>query len=45
MFTITVPKEFPSDQKLSWTLTRERRHHARAVLHDTDYNITPLKCV
>jgi hypothetical protein len=43
MFTITVPKEFPKTQKLTWTLTVNGTTTAIPFYMHTDYNISPFK--
>ena len=43
MFTITVPKEFPKTQKISWTLTANGVTTTIPFHMHTDYNITPLR--
>ena len=43
MFTITVPKEFPKTQKLTWTLSVNGTTTAIPFYMHTDYNISPFK--
>ena len=43
MFVITVPKDFPKTQKLTWTLTVNGITTAIPFYMHTDYNISPLK--
>jgi hypothetical protein len=43
MFTITVPKEFPKTQKLTWTLTVNGATTAIPFYMHIDYNISPFK--
>jgi hypothetical protein len=43
MFTITVPKEFPKTQKLTWTLTVNGTTTAIPFYMHIDYNISPFK--
>ncbi|HKT79856.1 MAG TPA: hypothetical protein VJP86_06520, partial [Vicinamibacterales bacterium] len=43
MFTVTVPKEFPKTQKISWTLTANGVTTTIPFYMHTDYNITPLR--
>jgi hypothetical protein len=43
MFTVTVPKEFPKTQKLTWTLTVNGTTTAIPFYMHIDYNISPFK--
>lgn len=43
MFTITVPKEFPKTQKLTWTLSVNGSTTSIPFYMHTDYNISPFK--
>lgn len=43
MFTVTVPKEFPKTQKITWTLTVNGTTTTIPFYMHTDYNISPLK--
>jgi hypothetical protein len=43
MFVVTVPKEFPKTQKISWTLTVNGVTNTTPFYMHTDYNITPFK--
>jgi hypothetical protein len=43
MFVVTVPKDFPKTQKLTWTLKVNGVTNAAPFYMHTDYNITPLK--
>ena len=43
MFVITVPKDFPKTQKISWTLTANGVTTTIPFHMHTDYNISPLK--
>jgi hypothetical protein len=43
MFVVTVPKEFPKTQKLTWTLTVNGTTTAIPFYMHTDYNISPFK--
>jgi hypothetical protein len=43
MFVVTVPKEFPKTQKISWTLTANGVTTTIPFYMHTDYNISPFK--
>lgn len=43
MFIVTVPKEFPKEQKIYWTLSAEGKTNSVPFHMHTDYNITPQK--
>ena len=43
MFIVTVPKEFPKTQKLTWTLTVNGTTTTIPFYMHTDYNISPFK--
>jgi hypothetical protein len=43
MFTITVPKEFPKTQKLTWTLNVNGTSTSIPFYMHIDYNISPFK--
>ena len=43
MFIITVPKEFPKTQRLTWTLTANGVTTSIPFHMHTDYNITPMR--
>jgi hypothetical protein len=43
MFTVTVPKEFPKTQKITWTLTANGVTTSIPFYMNTDYNVTPLR--
>jgi hypothetical protein len=43
VFTVTVPKEFPKTQKISWTLTVNGVTTTIPFYMHKDYNVTPLK--
>jgi hypothetical protein len=43
MFVVTVPKEFPKTQKITWTLTANGVTTSVPFHMHTDYNITPWK--
>jgi hypothetical protein len=43
MFVVTVPKEFPKTQKITWTLTVNGVTNSAPFYMHTDYNLTPLK--
>jgi len=43
MFTVTVPKEFPRTQKITWTLTVNGTTTTIPFYMHIDYNISPFK--
>jgi hypothetical protein len=43
MFTVTVPKEFKPDQRLTWTLTVNGQTMSIPLKMNVDYNVSPLK--
>jgi len=43
MFVVTVPKDFPKTQRISWTLTANGVTTTIPFHMHTDYNISPLK--
>lgn len=43
MFIVTVPKETPKTQKISWTLTANGVTNTVPFYRHTDYNLTPMK--
>lgn len=43
MFVVTVPKEFPKTQKITWTLSINGTTTTVPFYMHTDYNLTPLK--
>ena len=43
MFVVTVPKEFPKTQKITWTLTVNGTTTSIPFYMHTDYNISPFK--
>jgi hypothetical protein len=43
MFVVTMPKEFPKTQKISWTLTVNGTTTTIPFYMHIDYNISPLK--
>lgn len=43
MFTVTVPKEFKPDQRLTWTLTVNGQTTSIPLRMNIDYNVSPFK--
>jgi hypothetical protein len=43
MFTVTVPKEFKPDQRLTWTLTVNGQTTSIPLRMNVDYNVSPFK--
>ena len=43
MFIVTMPKETPKTQKITWTLTANNVTTTIPMYMHTDYNLTPLK--
>jgi hypothetical protein len=43
MFTVTVPKEFRPDQRLTWTLTVNGQTTSIPLRMNIDYNVSPFK--
>jgi hypothetical protein len=43
MFTVTVPREFKPDQRLTWTLTVNGQTMSIPLKMNVDYNVSPFK--
>ena len=43
IFTVTVPKEFKPDQRLTWTLTVNGQTTSIPLKMNVDYNVSPFK--
>jgi hypothetical protein len=43
MFTVTVPKDFKPDQRLTWTLTVNGQTMSIPLKMNVDYNVSPFK--
>jgi len=43
MFTVTVPKEFKPDQRLTWTLTVNGQTMSIPLKMNVDYNVSPFR--
>jgi hypothetical protein len=43
VFIVTVPKETPKNQKISWVLTVNAVTNSVPMYRHTDYNLTPMK--